>query len=342
MENKENLINSLVIKLADSTNLSVGELKSQLEIAMYDWSVSKIENTELTCSDGTVTKNLLEYFRIGKLSSNKTHETINQYIRVAEQLCDMIGKELNAITTDDIRYFLVMYKNNFHVSDTTMQSKRLYLSSIFSYLYKNKKICENPMERIDPISCKVKLKTPLSDEEIERIIMGCNDDKRSIAIIYLFLSTGIRVSELCGIKMSDIDFQNRKIKILGKGNKERFVYFDGKTKVRLLDYIHNERPDIEFNENGMCYGIDTHLFTSKDRLHHPLKRGCIEKILHEIGDRCGIPRLHPHLLRATFATNLYVQKSDVNIVARALGHANLNTVNRYVLLTDCQIERLIS
>ena len=107
MENKENLINSLVIKLADSTNLSVGELKSQLEIAMYDWSVSKIENTELTCSDGTVTKNLLEYFRIGKLSSNKTQETINQYVRVAEQLCDMIGKELNAITTDDIRYFLL-------------------------------------------------------------------------------------------------------------------------------------------------------------------------------------------------------------------------------------------
>ena len=127
-QTKDNLINSLIVTLADDYNLPISELKQKLQMELYDWNVQKIETTELSIKNGEVTKELLRYFEIGKLGSNKSKETIIQYERVALQLCDLLDKELNMITTEDINYFLVMYKNIHGVSDYTMEYKRLCLS----------------------------------------------------------------------------------------------------------------------------------------------------------------------------------------------------------------------
>ena len=116
-QTKDNLINELVISLADSCNLPISELKKKLQMELYDWNVQKIETTELSIKNGEVTKELLRYFEIGKLGSNKSKETIVQYERVVMQLCDLVDKELNMITTDDVKYFLVMYKQIHGVSD---------------------------------------------------------------------------------------------------------------------------------------------------------------------------------------------------------------------------------
>ena len=341
-QTKENLINSLVIDLAETSNLPINELKSKIETKLYNWNCTEITNTELSLCDGSVTRELLKYFRIGKLGSNKTIDTIEQYERAALQLCDMVNKELNMITSDDVKYFLVMYKQTHQVSDSTMESKRLYLSSVFTYLFKNKKIPDNPMDRVDPISFTNKVKTPLSEEEIEQIIMSCDRDKRSIAIIYFLLSTGVRVSELCGVKLKDIDFSRKRVLVLGKRSKERFVYMDGKTRVRIMDYIENEREDIKFESGKMIYNLDTPLFASKDNLHHPLKRGCIEKILKDLGSKSGIERLHPHLLRATFATKCIKRGVDINIVAKLLGHSKIETTTKYILLSNDDIENALT
>ena len=111
-QTKENLINSLVIDLAETSNLSISELKSKIETKLYNWNCTEITNTELSVCDGSVTRELLKYFRIGKLGSNKTIDTIEQYERVALQLCDMVNKELNMITSDDVKYFL-LYTNKY-------------------------------------------------------------------------------------------------------------------------------------------------------------------------------------------------------------------------------------
>ena len=122
-QTKDNLINELVISLADNCDLSISELKQKLQMELYDWNVQKIETTELSIKNGEVTKELLRYFEIGKLGSNKSKETIVQYERVVMQLCDLVDKELNMITTDDVKYFLVMYKQIHGVSDYTMEYK---------------------------------------------------------------------------------------------------------------------------------------------------------------------------------------------------------------------------
>ena len=276
MKTKDELINSLVMRLADESSMSVKELKQAISVELYNYSVNEITNTELSVADGTTTNALFQYFAVGKLGANKSQETIKQYRTVVNQLCDMLNKELNMITTEDINYFLVMYKQVYNVSDYTMENKRLYLSSVFGYLFNHKKIHENPMERIEPVGYTIKVKTPLTDEEIERIKIACElqggkAGMRNYAIINFFLDTGVRVSELCGIKLKDIDFNKRRCKVLGKGNKERYVYFSGGCKVRLIEYLKH-RQDIVFKGLDMEYSTNTTLFASLDYNNHQLKK----------------------------------------------------------------------
>lgn len=339
---KEELINSLVIKLADRTNMSVNELKSIISIGMYDYSIDKIECTDLSVGDGSITDMLWRYFEIGKLSTGIQEESLQRYKEAVYQLYDFTHKDVNMITTEDISVFLYQYKHDKKIEDSTLQSKRLYLNSFYSYLYKHKKISYNPMDLIDPIRCAVKVKKPLSDFEIEKIKIACEKlprtASRNIAMVNFMLDSGVRVTEMCNIKLSDIDFQKNKVLILGKGNKERYVYFSDRTKVRLEVYFQ-ERKDLtsmNFNELVLTYA-DRPLFASCDRRYKKLNKNGVESILHKIGEISGVERLHPHLLRATFATNLANRGVSTSTIAKALGHANLNTIHRYILLNDDQV-----
>lgn len=341
-ETKENLINSLVIQLADNTNLSICDLKAKIQLGLYDWNVTKIESTELSVSNGDVTRELLKFFEIGKLGSNKSQETIVQYERVIMQLCDMIGKELNMINTDDVKYFLVMYKQINKVSDATMESKRLYLSSVFTYLYKNKKIDENPMDRVDPISCTQRVKRAISEEELERIILACNSNRREIALVYFLINTGVRVSELANLKIKDIDFDRKRALVLGKRNKERYVYFDARTKVRILDYFENDRKDINFVNGHIVAPDNAPLIASAVGGYHPIKKNAIEDIVKRLGKRSGIDRVHPHLFRATYATTMLKRGIDIKVISKLLGHEKIETTSSYILLSDEEMEHIIS
>ena len=228
MEAKEKLqleILTAMRNMVDETQLQI--LKSTLESKMYNYSVREIKNTELAVYEGSKTDKLLDYFSMGKLSSKKQPETVAQYRRVAYQLVDLVHKELDEITKEDVKYFLIKYPQINKVSDATMDCKRRYLSSLFSYLFSNEIIEKNPMASIEVVKYKKVVKQPLKDEEIQRIKMSCATPRDS-AIVTFFLETGVRVSELCGISLCDVDFTNYKVKVLGKGNKERFVYFTGK------------------------------------------------------------------------------------------------------------------
>ena len=335
METKSDLVNALVYRLADNVNMSIMELKSAIEISMFDYNVERIETTELSCGGGAVTDNLWLYFQMGKLSQNLTQGTLDLYKMVAYQLVMSVNKELNMVTSDDVKVFLLKMKTLNGCSDVTVNHKRLVLSSIFSYLHKNDKIAKNPMYKVDPIKCRSQLKKPLNDIEMELVLMACDDLKplarqRARAMIMFMLDTGVRVSELCSLKVGDIDMDHRKGIVLGKGNKERWIYFSEKTLVRLKKYLVSRDGGNDPESPLFC--------TLKKPYSHMHKSG-VERLLHDIGDACGVTRLHPHLLRATFATNLSKKGVPVNVIAKLLGHANLNTISRYILVTDEYIQQ---
>ncbi len=338
-QEKQDLINHLTITLAKS-DYTITSIKSILELTLYDYEITKINCTELSTTDGITTKNLFEYFAIGKLASGVKKNSLANYWRAVNELSTYIGKEINLIGEDDILKYFAYLRNVKKLSPTTLSNRQMYLNSFFDYIYKRKKIGQNPIELMEFIRPKVKLKKILSDVEIEQIVIACQDHKYKIALIYILLYTGIRVTELCNITLGDIDFNESTLVIHGKGDTERLLPINSKTMVRLHDYLKT-RKDIAQNESEYIYDVDVPLFPIiKGKVKKTNSRN-IERIINDIADKSGVYRLHPHLFRATFATKLALQGKDSHVISLALGHKSLSTLKRYVLLSNQELKKLL-
>ena len=203
-------------------------------------------------------------------------------------------------------------------------------------------IATNPVAETETPKNHHKEKKPLSDREIEQIKvasekLGAYRAARSLAIFYFLLDTGVRVSELCNIKMIDVDFVQKSVVVLGKGNKERTVYFTDKTLIRLSEYF-SFRQTVKMINGQLIYDAKVPLFSCYNKREEKLTPGTIRTVLHKIGNDSGVVRLHPHLVRATFATNLAKKGVRLEVIAELLGHADLNTITKYVLLSKEDLE----
>ncbi len=346
MENqKEILIYSITIRLADCCSISANELKSIIEKELSNYYVDKMETTLPSTGDGTATKLLMEKFIKGKAAQGMTENSISGYIIAIKQLCAYTNKELNMIKADDIEDYINSMRRR-GLKDSTVKGYYLKISSIFGFLYDRHLIGDNPCVFIKTPKETVKLKKPLSEQEVERIRMACEGIKdtikrnRDLALFNFMLDSGARVSEVARIKIGDVDFNEKSIVILGKGNKEREITFTDRTCVRLQEYLHS-RNDIEFTKEGMVYNYEAPLFAKIRAPYSSLTKSGIEEEMRILGNMSGVYRLHPHLLRATFATNLAEGGTPINVIAELLGHANLHTINRYVLLTKSKMKELM-
>lgn len=326
---KDELINTVLYSMINKLDREqLDQLKKCLQISFYDYNIEKIETTELSCGSENTTRELVEYFSICKLSSGRSQNTVRQYVRVVYQLCNTVHKELNAITSEDVIYFLAKYPRTKvpNVSGCTMDTKRRYLSSVFSLLKKHKKIAENPMDMVEGLKYKYKVKTPLSAEEVRSVkeaVSSRNNNvlrSRNTMIINLLLDTGCRVSELVNINIGDFDFSKNEVKILGKGNKERIVLFSSNTKEDIMKYL--EMRDYCKSDPLLMDLSGT----------NRLKASGVQSMLKNLRKKCGVDRLHAHLFRATMASDL-VQKYRVSIdvAATYLGHSGLGTIQKYVI-----------
>ncbi len=342
MNNKTELINAVLYSMMDELDKNqLTKLKSQLQMTLYNYDISKIETTEISVGTCETTRELLEYFTVCKLGSGRSHKTIKQYLLVAYQLCDLVHKELNMITSDDVIYFLAKYPytKDKEVSKCTMDSKRRYLSSIFGLLKKHKKIAENPMDMVEQIKYCSKVKQPLNDYEVKQVLNAVSSAKnntmraRNAAIIQLFLDTGVRVSELTGININDINFKKKEIKVLGKGNKERIVFFSTESKNKIKDYL-NLRKDYNYNSP---------LFVDIQNKHR-LKTSGVQSMMKKLRKPSGIDRLHCHLIRASMASDLARQGIAIDIIAKYLGHSGLDVIQRYVINSQehikCELQKV--
>ena len=143
---------------------------------------------------------------------------------------------IRKITTEMMRAYLVDYQKINNCGKTTVDNIRRNISSFFSWLEEEDYILKSPMRRIHKIKTQKTVKNIISDEEIEKLRDHCQKT-RDLAMIDLLYSTGIRVGELVNLNIDDIDLEGRECVVYGKGDKERKVYFDAKTKVHLKKYI---------------------------------------------------------------------------------------------------------
>ena len=218
-----------------SEYLSITQMKKLQEVILRTFSedtVSKVEvpNTEF-----------LKMFLDAKKIEGCSDRTLQYYKVTVEHLLSQIKTSVRKITTEEIRAYLADYQNNSKCSNVTIDNIRRNISSFFSWLEEEDYILKSPMRRIHKIRTKTVVKSVITDEGIEKLRDNCMEI-RDLAIIDLLYSTGIRVGELVNLNIDDIDLEGRECVVYGKGDKERRVYFDAKSKVHLMRYIA-ERKD---------------------------------------------------------------------------------------------------
>ena len=146
------------------------------------------------------------------------------------------------------------------------------------------------------------------------------DSVRDLAIIDMLASTGMRVGELVHLNIEDIDFENRECIVLGKGSKERPVYFDARTKIHLRNYLESRNDD------------NPALFVSMLKPYNRLNISGVEIRLRELGRKLDITKVHPHKFRRTLATKAIDKGMPIEQVQKLLGHSKIDTTMQYAMV----------
>lgn len=291
------------------------------ELSMYE--IKKKDNDkEIKMRENS---HLVAVFLSAKKIEGCSEKTIHYYQSSIEKLLSTISKEVRDINTNDIRCYLAEQQDKRDLSKVTIDNLRRIFSSFFSWLEDEDYIAKNPVRRIHKVRTDTLVKEVLSDENIEILRDSCTDI-RDIAIIDLLSSTGIRVGELVKMNREDIDFQERQCVVFGKGNKEREVYFNARTKIHLKRYLE-ERTD-----NNPA------LFVSLAKPHSRLSISGVESRLRLLGKRVNIHKLHPHKFRRTLATMAIDKGMPIEQVQKLLGHVKIDTTLHYAMVNQTNVK----
>lgn len=304
---------------------------AQME-AVHSTLIRCLKDVEITIKND-VSLNISEYTNeelINKFISAKEIEGCSQrttkyYESTLLKMNSKMNKGITHMTTDDLRSYLTEYQKINNCSKASVDNIRRNLSSFFSWLEEENYILKSPMKRIHKIKVDKVIKETYSDETLELLRDNCGC-LRDLAIIDLLASTGMRVGELVKLNINDIDFENRECVVFGKGNKERPVYFDARTKIHLKNYLNTR------NDN------DPALFVSLDVPHERLNISGVEIRLRQLGRRLGIQKVHPHKFRRTVATKAIDKGMPIEQVQSLLGHSQIDTTMHYAMVNQNNVK----
>ena len=243
------------------------------------------------------------------------------YQTTIRKMLNVINKVYFTITTEDIRIYLSNYQEQQVVSKATIDNMRRIISSFFSWLENEDYITKSPARRIHKVKTGKVVKEIYTEENIELMRQNCKNC-RDLAIIDMLYSTGMRVGELVRLNISDVDFAHKECIVLGKGNKQRKVYFDAKTKIHLEQYLATRRDDNEA------------LFVSMLSPYNRLEISGVEIALRKIGKKLNMTKVHPHKFRRTLATKAIDKGMPIEQVQHLLGHTKIDTTLEYAMVDD--------
>ena len=229
----DNLINEIeqaMLNVLDNEQLS--QLRKVLDYTFRNVSVTNKESVHTESNNQT----LIDNFIAAKKVEGCSDKSISYYKSTIINALVKIKKEVVHITTDDLRGYLNQYQEESGASKVTVDNIRRILSSFFSWLEEENYIVKSPVRRIHKVKVGKTVKETYTDEALEQMRDHCSNI-RDLALIDLLASTGMRVGELVRLNKSDIDYQNRECIVTGKGDKQRKVYFDARTKIHLQKYV---------------------------------------------------------------------------------------------------------
>ena len=323
--------NRKIIELIAQLGILGGETDVSLpELSLYSkhslFSEELFTNSLEKCDKRTRSKYLiLKDFLLAKKLEGCSNKTIKHYYECLFNFTVKLNKPVPEITTQDIRSYLNIYNETHDVSNTTLDNMRRIFSTYFEWLHQEDYIEKNPVKKIKRIKVDKVVKKPFTDEEVEHIRDACTNI-RDLALVDMLNSSGVRVSELCGLNRDDIDLNRREGIVFGKGAKERMIYFDAKTKIHLEQYLMNRIDD------------NPALFVSLRYPYRRLQKSGVETLLNELGTKAGVINVYPHRFRRTLATNLIDKGVPIEQVQQILGHTKIDTTLIYAIVNQNNVK----
>lgn len=308
-----NIINDM------SGSLNIQQLKKLQEVLIA--RLSDCKSTE----EKATNKEYLEMFISAKCIEGCSERTLTYYQSTIENMLNKLEVHVTQITTDLLRQYLSEYQGINNCSKVTIDNIRRNLSSFFSWLEDEDYIIKSPIRRIHKVRTGTVVKETFSDECIEIMRDGCSNE-RDLAMVDLLYSTGMRVGELVNLDIDDIDFEQRECIVYGKGNKERKVYFDARTKIHLQSYLSNRK------DNNKA------LFVSLSYPFSRLKISGVEIRMRQLGKKLNIERVHPHKFRRTMATRAIDKGMPIEQVQKILGHQQIDTTMQYAMVNQSNVK----
>lgn len=301
-------------KLTLEFNLDLEQQRKVREIlylSLYNFQVTNIEKA-LVKSD--IEEKVMYFIQVKKLEGY-SEKTLKGYYRILMDFASVVNKPVSTVNKNDVRMYLARKAG--HLKASTFNTLTYSIKSFFSWLESEEIIPNNPTKKLPVNKLPKRLRKSLTMEEIEKLRVASKTDRERALIEFLF-ATGCRVSEVVGVDVAHINFYNNSLRVIGKGDKERTVFFNDKAKFYIRKYL-DTRPD-----NNPA------LFIGERKPYARLQQRAIEKIVEKIAKRTDLNKnIFPHLLRHSFATLGLQAGADITTIQHLLGHTSVNTSQTY-------------
>ncbi len=319
---KQDLIKDIMQGMLPFLNNAQNEkLQEVLAYSLVKYEVVSANNM----TDDTE-QDYVELFLAAKRIEGCSEKSLKYYKATIQAMLVELDKGVKYIVTEDIRSYLTDYQEKRKSSKVTIDNIRRILSSFFSWLEDEDYILKSPVRRIHKVKTGTTIKETYSDEALELMRDNCTE-LRDLAIIDMLASTGMRVGEMVLLNKADINFAERECVVFGKGNKERVVYFDARTKIHLQNYIDSRKDD------------NPALFVTLKAPYTRIKIGGIESRLREIGKALNIEKVHPHKFRRTLATMAIDKGMPIEQLQQLLGHKRIDTTLQYAMVKQSNVKQ---
>lgn len=301
-------------------NEQLRQLREAMEYCLHSFEIVSVERPQERERPDAVAA-----FIAAKRIEGCSEKTLTYYGKTIGAMIDAVAKPADRITTDDIRQYLTMYQLQRKSSKVTIDNIRRILATFYSWLEDEDYIIKSPVRRIHKVKTAKTVKDTYTDEALEQMRDNC-DSIRDLALIDLLASSGMRVGELVALNRDDINFNERECVVFGKGNKERLVYFDARTKIHLQNYLDSRTDG------------NPALFVTLRAPYSRLQIGGVEMRLRQLGRRLSIPKVHPHKFRRTLATSAIDKGMPIEQVQQLLGHQKIDTTMHYAMVKQQNVK----
>lgn len=270
-------------------------------------------------------RSLVPSWRISLLAGNKAAKTVETYTSAVEMFAGFLAERgmptpVASIRREHVEAFLAWMGETYAAAST--RNRYTGVRQFFSWLLEEGEITESPLRNIPPPAIPEQLPPVLSEDQIRALLKACQgttfEDRRDAAMVTMFLDTGVRLSELTGLKLADVDLETRTITVLGKGGRYRSVGLGVKASQATDRYLRARRSHPHHELSNVWLG-----------LRGPMTPSGVRQTVEKRGIDAGIPGLHPHQLRHTFAHQWLAAGGEETDLMRLAGWRSRQMVGRY-------------